>query len=64
MDEQNELISSALEIILNAGDARLEIDKALNEAQIFNFKESQKYIEKAEEFLKKSSSVTNKRCAK
>ena len=52
MDENNELVSVSMNIILNAGDGRTEAFKALEEARKGNFEEAANKIKLAEEKIK------------
>jgi PTS system cellobiose-specific IIA component len=51
MDEQNELIMAAMNIILNAGDARNFASDALTAAKQFDFETAAKNMEKAEKSI-------------
>ena len=51
MNEQNELLTAAMQIILHAGNARNAADEALEEAKRFNFQEAASHLQKAEEAI-------------
>lgn len=51
MNEENELIPVAMQIILHAGDARLKITESLSQAKKFEFEESSKLMEEAEKAI-------------
>lgn len=51
MNEQNALLTAAMQIILHAGNARNEAEEALKEAKNFNFLEAEARLQKAEEFI-------------
>lgn len=51
MNEQNELLTVAMQIILNAGNARNYAGDALEAAKKFNFTEADTLLEKAEESI-------------
>ena len=44
MNEQNELLTAAMQIILHAGNARNEAEEAVEEAKKFNFQEAEEAI--------------------
>ena len=46
--EENELISVAMQIILHAGDARVRVTDALQEAKKFDFDKADALLEEAE----------------
>lgn len=48
MEQQNELITVAMQIILHAGDARNLATEALSEAKKFHFEEAEKLLKEAE----------------
>lgn len=49
MQEDNKLLSVAMEIILHSGDSRNLSNKALEAAKTFNFNEAYSYLEQAHE---------------
>ncbi len=51
MDEQNELVSVAMKIILHAGDARNKACEGLTAAKQFDFVKAEKQIKEAEASL-------------
>ena len=51
MDEQNELISVAMQIILHAGDARNLARESLSLAKNFEFEKADYKLKEAEEYL-------------
>ena len=51
MNEQKELLTAAMQIILHAGNARNEAEEALEEAKKFNFQEAAAYLQNAEEAI-------------
>lgn len=51
MNEENELITAAMQIIMHAGNARNEALEALEEAKQFNFIEAEARMLKADESI-------------
>lgn len=51
MDEQNELVTIAMQIILHAGDARNLVKEALTLAKQFDFETAEEKFKKAEEAM-------------
>ena len=54
MDEQNELVSVAMQIILNAGNARNSATDALAAAKTFDFVLAEQNLKEAEESITKA----------
>lgn len=50
-DENEELVSIAMQIIMHAGDARLCAKDALKHAKIFDFETAQEKMKEAREFI-------------
>lgn len=46
-----ELVATAMQIIMNAGDARLSVKDALSHAKAFDFTEAEKKMEEAKKFI-------------
>lgn len=46
-----ELVATAMQIIMNAGDARLSVKDALSHAKAFDFTEVEKKMEEAKKFI-------------
>lgn len=51
---ENELVSVAMQIILHAGDARLQVEEALKDAKMFRFEEAKEQMNKAEECIRQA----------
>lgn len=51
MEEQNELVSVAMQIILHAGDARNLTMQALGAAKKFDFEQAGKWMEEADQAI-------------
>ncbi|MDF9824810.1 PTS system cellobiose-specific IIA component [Breznakia sp. PF5-3] len=51
---ENELVEVAMQIILHAGDARLKIEKALDEVKEFNFMKAKEVLIEAEECIRQA----------
>lgn len=49
-----ELVTTAMQIIMNAGDARLCVKDALSHAKAFAFEEAEKKMKEAQEFIVKA----------
>lgn len=52
MNDESLLTNVAMQIILHAGDARNESQKALDEAKKFNFEEAQIFLNTANEYIR------------
>lgn len=50
-DFNEELVATAMQIIMNAGDARLSVKDALEYAKAFEFAEAQEKMEEAKKFI-------------
>ncbi|MCI9200829.1 MAG: PTS lactose/cellobiose transporter subunit IIA [Lachnospiraceae bacterium] len=46
-----ELVATAMQIIMNAGDARLSVKDALSHAKAFDFTEAENKMEEAKKFI-------------
>ncbi len=51
---ENELVAVAMQIILHAGDSRLNISKALECAKKFDFEKAAGFMQEAEEMITKA----------
>lgn len=51
MEEQNELVQVAMQIILHAGDARIKITDALQAAKKFEFDKTEVFVKEADESI-------------
>lgn len=54
MNDQNELVTVAMQIILHAGNARNQAGEALEEAKKFNFDKAEIQLQNAEESITKA----------
>lgn len=55
--DENELVPVAMQIILNAGDARLEAGKALDKVELGEFEAANEYILNAREYIRQAHSA-------
>lgn len=49
---ENELVSTAMQIILHAGDARIKVEEALKVAKQFDFTKANEIMEEAQECIR------------